>query len=93
MSRQLKISNPIAKRALAIGKTRSGGDVEGALSSYLKTPAGGWPETEQAYDQLFDAVYAAANTALVGDCTAGVAALIDAAVNAGWACHPMRRAA
>ncbi len=88
---RLEVENTIARRALAVGATRAGGNVEALLAAYLATPCFGGGETSQAFGQMRDAVYHASASGAVNDARDAAVALIDAALAAGWPRHPSRR--
>lgn len=92
----LKVTNEVALAALAVGRTRTGGDVRQKIQDVLNEPAGGWGRTVQAEEQAENAVACAADCAMRRHVTNSEAieatnALIDAALDAGWPCHPNRR--
>lgn len=75
-----------ARRAAAINETYRGGYVLGALFSFIRCPEGGWPETQQAWRDLVNAV--AVTLWLPGDADLDIPSvcqeLVTAARRAGW---------
>jgi len=85
------LTDRTARIAAAVDQTKASGSVLGMLSTYLRTAEGGWPETRQAWEYLLDAVRSAAPKADGGEVRVAAKALIDAALAAGWNCHPSRK--
>ena len=84
----IKTTNRIALRALAVGRTRSGGSVQTAVQTVLRTPPGGWSETVQARRQLEDAVFAAHPRPVRGaSLETACDSLVTGALEAGWPHH------
>jgi len=85
------LTDRVARIAAAVDHTKTGGSVLGQMSACLLTAEGGWPETEQAWRRLCDAVGAAAPKAGEDAVVDAAHALVNAALAAGWSCHPSRR--
>jgi hypothetical protein len=77
-----------ARRAMA-SKTRSAKPVAAALHDFLMTPAGNWPDTDQAWRDLGDAVDFPGSVARVRRLV--MDELVCRALASGWKCHPSRR--
>lgn len=61
-----------------------------ALSDYLRTPAGGWPETEQAWGELVEELWRPGQVDLAA-AAEHAGRIAELAVAAGAECHASRR--
>lgn len=86
----LHVESAVARKALAVAFTKSGGSVLGALRAHLQTPAGGWPQTRETRIALIDAILCAVTEADTVDAVATADELVAAALKAGWPRHPGR---
>lgn len=83
------VTSARARQALKVGSSASGGSVTGALRTFLMTPDGGWPQTEQASRRFVDAVDAVIDGTRA-QAEEAAHEIYEAALAAGWPRHPSR---